>query len=48
MKAADLPLDYNAVDILERNLAARADKYAVVRTLSHRDNNHLMSSHSGT
>ncbi len=26
-------------------LAARADKYAVVRTLSHRDNNHLMSTH---
>jgi len=29
MKAADLPLDYNAVDILERNLAARADKVAL-------------------
>jgi hypothetical protein len=26
-------------------LAARTDKFAVVRTLSHRDNNHLMSSH---
>lgn len=26
-------------------LAARADKYAVVRTLSHKDNNHLMSTH---
>ena len=26
-------------------LAARADKYALVRTLSHRDNNHLMSTH---
>jgi hypothetical protein len=26
-------------------LAARSDKFAVVRTLSHRDNNHLMSSH---
>jgi hypothetical protein len=26
-------------------LAARADKYAIVRTLSHRDNNHLMSTH---
>jgi len=26
-------------------LAARANKYAVVRTLSHRDNNHLMSTH---
>jgi len=26
-------------------LAARADKYAVIRTLSHRDNNHLMSTH---
>ena len=26
-------------------LAARADKYAVVRTLSHGDNNHLMSTH---
>ncbi|HKZ84835.1 MAG TPA: benzoate-CoA ligase family protein [Anaerolineae bacterium] len=29
MKAADLPLYYNAVDILERNLAQRADKLAV-------------------
>lgn len=27
------------------HLAARADKYAVVRTLSHNDNNHLMSTH---
>jgi hypothetical protein len=26
-------------------LAARSDKYAIVRTLSHRDNNHLMSTH---
>lgn len=26
-------------------LAERADKYAVVRTLSHKDNNHLMSTH---
>jgi Protein of unknown function (DUF1501) len=26
-------------------LAARADKYAVIRTLSHEDNNHLMSTH---
>jgi len=26
-------------------LAARADKYAVLRTLSHGDNNHLMSTH---
>ncbi len=26
-------------------LAARADRYALVRTLSHRDNNHLMSTH---
>jgi benzoate-CoA ligase family protein len=30
MKADDLPLYYNAVDILERNLAARADKVALV------------------
>lgn len=29
MKAADLPLDYNAVDILEKNLATRADKVAL-------------------
>ncbi|HLB47599.1 MAG TPA: benzoate-CoA ligase family protein [Anaerolineales bacterium] len=29
MKAADLPLQYNAVDILERNLAARGDKVAI-------------------
>lgn len=27
------------------HLAARASKYAVVRTLSHQDNNHLMSTH---
>lgn len=27
------------------HLAARADKYAVVRSLSHNDNNHLMSTH---
>jgi hypothetical protein len=26
-------------------LAARADKYALIRTLSHKDNNHLMSTH---
>ncbi len=26
-------------------LAARSDKYAVVRTLSHRDNNHLVATH---
>jgi hypothetical protein len=26
-------------------LAARADKYAVIRTLTHEDNNHLMSTH---
>jgi hypothetical protein len=26
-------------------LAARADKYAIVRSLSHRDNNHLVSTH---
>src|SRR5579883_2548140 len=26
-------------------LAARADKYAVVRTLSHRENNHLVATH---
>ncbi len=26
-------------------LAARADKYALVRTLSHRDNNHLVATH---
>jgi benzoate-CoA ligase family protein len=29
MKASDLPLYYNAVDILERNLATRADKVAL-------------------
>lgn len=29
LKAADLPLTYNAVDILERNLATRADKVAL-------------------
>ena len=29
MKAADLPLYYNAVDILERNLPDRADKVAL-------------------
>jgi benzoate-CoA ligase family protein len=29
MRASDLPLYYNAVDILERNLAARSDKVAV-------------------
>ena len=27
------------------HLAARADKYSVIRTLSHKDNNHLMSTH---
>ena len=30
LKAADLPLHYNAVDILERNLAERADKVALL------------------
>lgn len=30
MKAADLPLRYNAVSILEHNLAARADKLALL------------------
>jgi len=37
VKAADLPLRYNAVDILERNLAERADKVALAsdaRTLT--------------
>ncbi len=37
MKAADLPFRYNAVDILERNLPARADKVALMseaRTLT--------------
>ena len=29
MRAADLPLYYNAVDILERNLEARAEKVAL-------------------
>ena len=29
MKASDLPLSYNAVDLLERNLTARADKVAL-------------------
>src|SRR3989442_11848488 len=29
MKASDLPLYYNAVDVLERNLAERADKIAL-------------------
>ena len=29
MKASDLPLNYNAVEILERNLAARGDKVAL-------------------
>ena len=29
MRAADLPRYYNAVDILERNLAERADKIAL-------------------
>jgi benzoate-CoA ligase family protein len=28
-RAADIPLDYNASDVLERNLAARADKIAL-------------------
>lgn len=40
MKAADLPLRYNAVDILERNLPARSDKMALVsdaRTLTFGD-----------
>src|SRR5262245_44196274 len=30
MRAADLPLYYNAVDILERNLPARANKVALL------------------
>lgn len=30
MKAADLPVDYNAIDILERNLPARADRPALL------------------
>ncbi|MEP7198633.1 MAG: class I adenylate-forming enzyme family protein, partial [Chloroflexota bacterium] len=30
MKASDLPLYYNAVDILERNLATRGDKIALL------------------
>jgi benzoate-CoA ligase family protein len=30
MRAADLPVQYNAVDILERNLPARADKPALL------------------
>lgn len=30
MRASDLPLHYNAVDILERNLPARADKIALL------------------
>lgn len=30
MKATDLPLYYNAIDILERNLPARADKVALL------------------
>src|SRR5260221_2609038 len=30
MKASDLPLQYNAVDILEHNLAQRANKTALV------------------
>jgi benzoate-CoA ligase family protein len=30
MRAADLPLYYNAVDVLERNLPARADKVALL------------------
>ena len=35
---------YRICDQLPR-LAERADKYSVIRTLSHRDNNHLMSTH---
>ncbi|MFM7071664.1 MAG: DUF1501 domain-containing protein, partial [Planctomycetota bacterium] len=35
---------YSICEHLPR-LAARADKYAVVRSFSHRDNNHLMSTH---
>ena len=27
------------------HIASRADKYSVIRTLSHKDNNHLMSTH---
>jgi 4-hydroxybenzoate-CoA ligase/benzoate-CoA ligase len=30
MKAADLPLNYNAIDLLEHNLAERADKTALL------------------
>ena len=30
MKATDLPISYNAVDILERNLATRANKIALL------------------
>ena len=32
MRASDLPLHYNAVDILERNLPGRADKIALFST----------------
>jgi Protein of unknown function (DUF1501) len=35
---------YSICEHLPR-LAARADRYAVVRSLSHRDNNHLVSTH---
>ena len=40
MKAADLPLYYNAIDILERNLAERAHKvalYSLEREMSFRE-----------
>ncbi len=40
LRAADLPLDYNAVDILERNLPERADKvalYSYERNLTFRE-----------
>lgn len=39
MRAADIPLHYNAVDILERNLGARSDKvalYSATRELTFR------------
>jgi benzoate-CoA ligase family protein len=39
-RAADVPLSYNAVDILERNLDARADKvalYSLDRTMTFRE-----------
>jgi benzoate-CoA ligase family protein len=42
-RAADVPLSYNAVDILERNLDARADKvalYSLDRTMTFGDVSH--------